>query len=275
MSQGHDYPFYAEPPNDRHKVTLYFAILSFLVCAAGYAIYHRNLSEIMQWKILFASTPLLLYGFFNWLFDRFLWKTSLGVWSLRLLQIPVPPRIEGRYKTRVTWHEPNAPADKPQNGESDAVMTIVQSWRRLSVVFVFLDAGAIAPRATSTSRMALLEETADGRVLLNYLYEYRGTSSREDGRGVKQFRISGTCYTVFYRESKDSPWSFHGDYYSDDGGSGLIKQVSDLIDPSNMPGKTLPSHEAGPFPAIRHTETQTNPPPSPSSPLPPSQNHPQ
>lgn len=235
MTLGHDYPFYAEPPNDRSRALWYLALASFLICAAAYAGYHRDLSEFLHfWTILGASAPLLVYGILNKMFDSYLWKTDYGRRLMRLLGISVPPNISGTYTLELAWNDPLAPSGETSNDISPATMTIVQTWKKISVVFIFQDKDSLFPRASSTSRMALIEETADGRVLLNYLYNYRGISDRKDGKGVRKLRLDGTCFTVFYKNSLGR-WCFHGDYYSDDSGTGTIRQTFEQSDPPKPP----------------------------------------
>lgn len=230
MTLGHDYPFYAEPPNDRSRVLWYFALAAFLICAAAYAAYHRDLSEFLQfWTILGASAPLLVYGILNKIFDSYLWKTEYGRNLMRFFGISVPPNISGTYTLELKWNAPLAASGEKVNDVSSATMIIVQTWKKISVVFVFQDKDSLFPRASSMSRMALIEETADGRVLLNYLYTYRGISDRKDGKGVRKLRLDGTCFTVFYRNSLGR-WCFHGDYYSDDSGTGTIRQTFEQSD---------------------------------------------
>jgi hypothetical protein len=230
MTQGHDYPFYADPPNDRSRVLWYFALAAFLICAGAYAGYHKDISEFLQfWTILGASAPLLIYGALNKLFDSYLWKTTYGRGLMSFVGMSVPPDISGNYTLELTWNDPLAPAGEKSKDISPATMIIVQTWKKISVVFVFQDRDSSVARASSTSRMALIEETADGRVLLNYLYTYRGISERIDGKGVRKLRLDGTCFTVFYKNTSGQ-WCFHGDYYSDDSGTGIIKQTFELGD---------------------------------------------
>ena len=229
MNQGHEYPIYAEPPNDRDKVTLYLAIVSFVLVALGYAYLHGNPAEFFQfWTILGASAPLLIFASLNWIMDHVLWKTSLFRWLLGLVRVPLPPNLAGDYSLVVKWHDPHPESGEQSSGASNVTMTVVQSWRKISVVFVFLDPGATAPRADSTSRTAYLECTADPRrVLLEYTYNYRGVSSRPSAKGIRQNRIHGTCHMVFERQDGSSTWRTYGDYYSDDGGTGTIEQKAE------------------------------------------------
>lgn len=238
MTLGHDYPFYAEPPNDRSRVLWYFSLWAFIISAAAYAAYHQDLSEFLQfWTLLGASAPLLVYGLLNKAFDSYLWKTKFGIRVMRFLGVSVPPNISGSYTLEVSWNDPLATAGEKQKDVSHATMKIVQTWKKLSIVFVFHDKDSSYPRASSTSRMALIEETADGRVLLNYLYTYRGISDRKDGKGVKKLRLDGTCFTVFYKNSLDR-WCFHGDYYSDDSGTGTITQTFEQNDAPKTPSRS-------------------------------------
>lgn len=225
MTLGHDYPFYADPPNDRSRIIWYFALGSFLICAGSYSAYHRDISEFLKfWTILGASAPLLVFAALNKLFDVYLWKTRFGRWVMTCCGISVPPNMSGSYSLELTWNDPLAEPGEKARDVSPATMIIAQTWKKISITFVFQDAGSSFPRASSTSRMALIEETADGRVLLNYLYTYRGVSERKDGRGVKKLRLDGTCFTVFYKDTVGR-WCFYGDYYSDDSGTGTIQQT--------------------------------------------------
>lgn len=178
MTHGHDYTIYAEPPNDRDKVTLYLAILSFVLAALGYAYAHGNPAEFFRfWTLLSASAPLLVFASLNWLGEHVLWKTNSFRWLLGLIRVSLPPNLSGDYELVVRYHGEDPKSGAHQSGSSNATMTIVQTWRKLSAAFVFIDPGATSPRAASTSRTAYLECTADPRrVLLAYTYTYRGVT---------------------------------------------------------------------------------------------------
>ena len=203
------------------------AIGSFLLAALGYAVLHRSIAEFFQfWTLLGASAPLVIFGAMNWVFDHYCWRWALTGKVLALIHVPVPPYLGGDYEVCVKWHDPHPEPEEPESGEYLARMTVIQTWRKISVTFAFRDTPTAVLRANSTSRTAFLECTADPRrVVLEYTYAYRRTSSRASGKGIRQSRIHGNCHTIFDRTDDGQGWMVYGDYYADDGGTGTITQL--------------------------------------------------
>ena len=224
-NQGHEYPLYAEPPSDRDKVTTYLVVVSFLVAALGYAFVHRDKAEFFRfWTIVSASSPLWIFAALNWLMDHVLWKQAWFARLVGLFQVPLPPNLSGDYKVIVSWHAPHPDAGENAVGKSDATITVIQSWRKISIMFVFAEPGALSPKAESTSRTAYIDCKADPRrVSVVYTYSYTEASPRSSDGSVRKNRIHGTCNLVFQRQPNGAAWQPYGDYYSDDNGSGTIQ----------------------------------------------------
>jgi hypothetical protein len=199
------------------------AIISFLLAAVGSAVVHRDFRQLIQyWALLGASAPLLIFGVLNWLFNNYLWRIEIYRNTLNLFGFPVPPYLGGEYEVCFNWHDPNPQSGESKNGESFATLTVVQTWRKISLSFVFRDTSISMPRADARSIMASLECTADPkRVLLEYTYDFQGIKQQPEG-GFLRSRRHGASHAVFIRSNKNGleSWIVYGDYYSDDGISG-------------------------------------------------------
>ena len=217
MAQGHEYPLYSDPQNDRTRVVFLLAIASFLIGAPFVALSKGDPGLIVQgWFLMTATAPLVVFGFLMLWFDRSLWKKQSVRLLMDLFRIPAPPIVGGVYDVDVEWHEPEG---SPKDGKSKATVTVTQSWSKISVAFAFHEEDY--RKASSASKMASLVTVSDGSVELRYTYRYVGQIPRQDGESHKKARIWGTCTLIMESDDKGG-WIISGDYYSDDGGSGKI-----------------------------------------------------
>jgi hypothetical protein len=237
MIEGHDYTIYGNGPTGRSRMYAFLALITAfltpLVQHAGLVLLRRYWGD--DWDVAKAAlffggfTALILYGALISVFNKYLWRMSLGAWMFRMSGLPAPPDLNGEYHGTI---ELNSATDREAVFRTGYFMQITQTWEQISLL--------IQRESEAGGQVRVHSDMASIRVgmmagvnTLRFVYTFEENLPRREGIGSMARQFSGAATFEFRRDG--DAWQVTGHFFDDIGRSGQISLRQALAGSRNKP----------------------------------------
>lgn len=221
----HTYSLGGDKENIRRTVMLWLFCLSVIFCTLGNQLIgwmNTKLPDLFaglngffaQWPWMGISigaiSAFAVYGFLFWLFDKFIWKIGIVEKWTGIMN------FSGEWKGLLISSYRNP--DTGKNAEIDMVVTIKQTWTKISVHCEFTNA-ITGEQSRSSSEIACVNPEYDGATsLLTFTYRNR---SHQAGMAGQDHRGTNDLFLQHYKRN-----SLNGDYYNRRGDSANFGNIT-------------------------------------------------